>query len=216
MRLFGTVLGLVGRCLLPDQWKTLSHSLRDARARYLCSSQHSASSLFVIALIASEDRRFMHHRGVDPIAICRAASRLVWSHRVEGASTIEQQLVRVVTARYERTLRRKIREVLLAPLVETVVPKADIPGLYLSVAYFGAQMSGLSQACHRLGVDAARPSLCDAAAVVARITFPEPTKPSPMQAARILRRTEYVTRLLEERLRDRTVAVLAHASERIG
>jgi membrane carboxypeptidase/penicillin-binding protein len=52
-----------------------------------------------------------------------------------GGSTLEQQLARVVTNRYEPTIRRKIEETLLASLLVGRIPKTDIPGLYLSVAY---------------------------------------------------------------------------------
>lgn len=59
---------------------------------------------FVTALIAGEDHRFIAHRGIDPIAMGGAFYRLIAHRKIGGASTIEQQFVRVVTGLRERTL----------------------------------------------------------------------------------------------------------------
>ena len=79
-----------------------------------------------------------------------------------GASTINQQLVRVLTNRYERTFKRKVKEILLASLVARAIPKTDIPGIYLSVAYFGWRMNGLVQAVlQTMGIVLPRMTLLD-------------------------------------------------------
>ncbi|MAA66350.1 MAG: hypothetical protein CL581_16460 [Alteromonadaceae bacterium] len=61
------------------------------------------------ALVVAEDHRNQLHYGIDPIAILSAFAGRVFKGKKRGASTIEQQFVRVITQRYERTVRRKIR-----------------------------------------------------------------------------------------------------------
>ena len=67
-------------------------------------------------LVTGEDRRFLRHCGFDPAAIARAA---FWTlrGRLQGASTIEQQLVRTITGEKQIRTTRKIREILLAASV---------------------------------------------------------------------------------------------------
>ena len=64
--------------------------------------------LFIAALVRAEDRRNEVHCGVDPLAMIRALSVRVQSGTIQGASTIEQQFVRVISGRYERSLMRKL------------------------------------------------------------------------------------------------------------
>src|SRR5207244_8697723 len=99
--------------------------------------------------------------------------------RREGASTIEQQIVRVLTNRFERTFVRKVHEVLLAALVADLFPKSATPRLYLSIGYFGWRMDGFLQACRRLELRPDILSLDDAADVVARLKYPEPHTAPP-------------------------------------
>lgn len=69
---------------------------------------------FVGVLIEAEDHRNAHHPGVDPIGMIRAVWVFFIRSHTQGASTIEQQFVRVVTGRYKRSLARKLREQILA------------------------------------------------------------------------------------------------------
>lgn len=196
MKLLGQLLGLLGRLLMADAVDRLQRSLTVHYARYCLDLKPQLSPLYSQALILAEDHRFATHSGVDPVAVCRALWRLIAVGRVEGASTIEQQLARCVTGSYERTLGRKLRELLLAPCLQVVVPKADIPGLYLSLAYFGWRASGLSAAAQRWGVSLQAPTTHEVAALVARITYPEPEDASPAHRERIGRRTAHIERLL--------------------
>jgi len=81
--------------------------------------------------------------------------------------------VRTLSKRYERTIRRKIREILLASLVELQVPKVDIAGLYLSISYFGSRMNGIEQAASRTGLTMKVLTPRQAASLVARLKYPE-------------------------------------------
>lgn len=101
------------------------------------------------AVIATEDRRFYNHGAIDPIGIIRAAAVNLYSgETIEGGSTISQQVVKNVFLSHERTLSRKIQEVILAFLLEHYYSKDDILEIYLNTAYFGANATGLYEACH--------------------------------------------------------------------
>ncbi|PAV39464.1 transglycosylase [Megasphaera sp. ASD88] len=100
------------------------------------------------AVIATEDRRFYSHGAIDPIGIIRAAAVNLYSgETVEGGSTISQQVVKNVFLSHERTLSRKVQEVILAFLLEHYYSKDDILEIYLNTAYFGANATGLYEAC---------------------------------------------------------------------
>jgi membrane peptidoglycan carboxypeptidase len=150
------------------------------------------------AAIMAEDHRHFHHRGVDIVALGRAAWCCIFKSSLQGGSTIEQQLVRTITGRYERTLRRKIREVFLATFVESVIPKEEVVPIYLSIAYFGARMNGLEQALTYLGLSKVKLSPRDAASIIARLKYPEPALLSPKRQDQIRTRTEHILRLMRE------------------
>jgi membrane peptidoglycan carboxypeptidase len=155
-------------------------------------------------LVSAEDHRHGRHGGIDYYAICRAVWRRLVQRRREGASTIEQQIVRVLTNRFERTLTRKVRELLLATLVSEQLPKSATPALYLSIGYYGWRMNGFAQACRRLGLKPPALSLDDAAALVARLKYPEARVPPPTRMAQIRRRAEHLKRLYLRHLSDGT------------
>jgi len=99
------------------------------------------------AVIAVEDARFFEHPGLDFIGIARA----VWTNlrrggKVEGASTITQQLARSLFLSAERTYGRKIRELILAYKMELILSKEEILELYLNQIYFGQGAYGVVSA----------------------------------------------------------------------
>lgn len=127
-------------------------------------------------LISGEDHRFHYHIGFDFIAILRAVRNRMFYKKIEGASTIEQQLVRVLTNDFERTFKRKIQEILLSTTVSSIIPKSVIPKIYLNVAYYGAGMNGLNQTFSKLGiVDRETIPIEQAAEIVSRIKYPQPS-----------------------------------------
>ncbi|MBQ96304.1 MAG: penicillin-binding protein [Actinobacteria bacterium] len=95
----------------------------------------------VEAFLATEDRRFYSHWGVDPRGIARAA----WTG-TGGGSTITQQLAKFTFLTPERTLTRKAREALIAFWLESWLTKDEILSRYLSNAYFGDNVYGLRAA----------------------------------------------------------------------
>lgn len=197
MRILGLVLFKAAAWLLPGSCRELDRKLVDTYQNYKRSVRPHLSPLLIAALIGAEDRRFYAHSGVDPFAIMRAFYMILLKRQIMGASTIEQQLVRTLTGRYERRLGRKIREILLATRVTVIIPKREIPGVYLSVAYFGWGMNGVKQACERLGLQMGSLSLRQAASIVARLKYPEPQVAPVARTLQIAVRTDYIMRLLE-------------------
>ncbi|BAY09639.1 transglycosylase domain-containing protein [Calothrix sp. NIES-2098] len=99
------------------------------------------------AFIASEDRRFQQHNGVDAQGIVRA----VWSNLrsqdvVEGGSTITQQLARILFLKQEKTIWRKLKEVRLAQKMEHELSKDQILERYLNLVYLGSGAYGVADA----------------------------------------------------------------------
>lgn len=99
------------------------------------------------AVVATEDRKFYQHRGVDPVGIVRA---LVANVRGQGArqggSTITQQYVKITFTARQRTLTRKVREAVLAVKLERELSKDQILERYLNAVYFGRGAYGVQAA----------------------------------------------------------------------
>jgi membrane carboxypeptidase/penicillin-binding protein PbpC len=156
------------------------------------SKKLDISPTLVALLIVAEDHRFGRHPGVDPISLCRAFWRTVICGKREGGSTIAMQLVRVITGRYEKTFSRKIAEIYFAIRITINVCEYDIPKLYLTIAYFGWRMNGLKQVSTRLKLNSSSLSLPDAAAVIARLKYPEPRCPTKERLSKIANRSKYI------------------------
>jgi penicillin-binding protein 1A len=101
------------------------------------------------AFIASEDRRFEKHNGVDAQGIVRAALSNLRSQNVtEGGSTITQQLARMLFLKQEQTIWRKVKEARLAQKMEAVLSKDQILERYLNLVYLGSGAYGVADAAH--------------------------------------------------------------------
>lgn len=99
------------------------------------------------AIIANEDTRFYSHFGLDPIGIIRAmAVNIRRGSLVEGGSTITQQLAKNMFLSQERTLVRKIKEALLALIIDYKFSKQEILQAYLNQVYFGEGAYGVEAA----------------------------------------------------------------------
>ena len=98
------------------------------------------------AIIAIEDRRFFEHPGFDIIGVMRAALKNITGQSHEGASTITMQVARNFFLSSEKTLKRKINEVLLAIKIERNLSKEEILGLYINQIYLGQRSFGFSAA----------------------------------------------------------------------
>jgi penicillin-binding protein 1C len=107
--------------------------------------------MLVAATVAAEDRRFWSHPGVDPVAILRALKRnLAERQVVEGGSTITQQTAKLLMNRRApgrtRGISGKVREAVLAMRLEHRFTKQQILAMYLNLAGYGNQITGVSRA----------------------------------------------------------------------
>ncbi len=132
------------------------------------------------AFIAIEDRRFYEHYGVDPYGIARALLANILHRGIsQGASTITQQLAKNLFLTQERTLTRKLQEVLLALWLERKFSKAQILELYLNRVYFGAGAYGIEQAAQRyFGKSARQVSVAEAAMLAGLVKSPTRLAPT--------------------------------------
>ena len=132
------------------------------------------------AVIATEDRRFYHHFGIDLIGMGRALfADLRAGHIVQGGSTITQQLAKNLFLTPDRTIGRKIRETMLALWLEHQFTKNQILELYLNRVYLGAGTYGVDAAAHRYFNKSARDITLYEAAVIAGL-LKAPSRFSPV------------------------------------
>lgn len=100
-----------------------------------------------LAVVANEDTRFASHLGIDPIGIMRSFVRNIRAGEiVEGGSTVTQQLAREMFLSQERTISRKLKEALLALVLEQKFTKEEIMEAYLNQVYFGEGAYGVEAA----------------------------------------------------------------------
>lgn len=138
----------------------------------------SVPDVFVDAVILAEDHRSALHPGVDVFAMARSAWVRFRCGQIQGASTIEQQFVRVVTNRNERTFRRKVREQVLALMLVRRTPKRQIASAYLAIAFYGSGSVGLHGLWQRFGRDLEKVSFFQALDMVAQLKYPRPRRPN--------------------------------------
>jgi penicillin-binding protein 1A len=132
------------------------------------------------AFVAIEDRRFFFHYGIDPIGLARAVLANVLHRGVaQGGSTITQQLAKNLFLTQERTLTRKLQEVVLALWLEHKYSKAEILELYLNRVYFGAGAYGVEAAAQRyFGKSARQVTLAESALLAGLVKSPSRLAPT--------------------------------------
>lgn len=132
------------------------------------------------AIIATEDRRFYSHFGMDIIGFFRA----MWANVraggvVQGGSTITQQLAKNLFLTPERTMVRKVRELMLALWLEARLSKDEILTLYMNRVYLGAGSYGVEAASQRyFGKSARRVTLSEAALLAGLLKAPSRYAPT--------------------------------------
>lgn len=158
--LFGAVLWIYGRDL-PSTAQLASYApptisriysgegrLVDefARERRLFTPPDEFPDLVKHAFISAEDRNFYSHKGYDLRGMAAAAVEAMRGGRLRGASTITQQVMKIFLLSSDRTVERKIKEIILAARVEQALSKDDILALYLNQIDLGARSFGVTAA----------------------------------------------------------------------
>ncbi len=170
------------------------------------------------ATIAIEDKDFYRHQGVNPIGgILRAAAATVLRRRLQGGSTITQQLVKSALLTPERTIIRKTKELILAFWVEALYSKNKILELYLNQVPYGGTAWGIETASEKyFGKSVKNLTLAEAALLAG---LPQaPTLYSPFGAHPLLakvRQKEVLRRMVEDRYITQEEADTAYAAELI-
>jgi len=125
-------------------------------------------SSLIDAVVATEDRNFFHHFGIDPYGLLRATfANIRAGHVVQGGSTITQQVAKNVFLTPERSMTRKLKEMLLAFKLEHRFSKQEIISIYLNRVYLGAGNFGVDAAAHRYFDISARDMTLPESAIIA-------------------------------------------------
>jgi len=151
------------------------------------------------AVIAIEDQRFFKHWGADLHAIARAIlSNLKHRQIVEGGSTITQQLAKALFLTREKTIERKIKELLLSIQLEKSYTKEEILQLYLNQIYFGQRAYGVQEAASTyFGKDVQELNLAESAMLAGLPRAPNRYSPFVDIARTYTRRATVLQRMVE-------------------
>jgi 1A family penicillin-binding protein len=144
----------------------------------------------VKAVIAIEDQRFYEHSGFNMMRIGLAAlTNLRLGRAAQGGSTITQQLARLSFLTPDKTLRRKIQELILARRIESSYSKQDILELYLNKVYFGDGLYGIEAASRGyFGKPATDLSVAEAALLAGLVKSPSTYAPTVKMDRAVARR----------------------------
>ncbi len=156
------------------------------------------------AIITTEDRRFYHHWGIDTRSLIRAVFTNVKHRSIhEGGSTITQQLVKNLFLTNKRTFSRKLKDMWMAVIMETVYSKDRILSMYVNEIYMGsyghAGVCGLGRASKMLfdkGISEI--NLSEAALLAGMIKAPNAYSPYTYPAKALARRNMVLALMLEE------------------
>jgi penicillin-binding protein 1A len=152
------------------------------------------------AFVAIEDRRFYTHWGLDPVGVGRAVvNNLTGRSGMQGGSTLTQQLAKNLFLTQERTLSRKIQEVILALWLEHKFSKDQILELYLNRVYFGGGAYGVEAATqHYFGHSAREASVSEAAVLAGLMKAPSKLAPDRNPEGATERAAQVVTAMAQE------------------
>jgi membrane peptidoglycan carboxypeptidase len=179
-----------------NDWEIIRRRIAEERIKiedfYNDQSLNTLSNI----LISAEDHRYKFHFGFDIIAIFRAIRNNLLYNKSEGASTIEQQLVRTLTNNFEKNIQRKLKEILLAFSLKFIVDKKAIALIYLNIAYYGTNLDCLDKVLRKYNLkkgDFFDKEIC--AEIVSRLKYPEPRTNKEKRLEQILRRKNHILKL---------------------
>lgn len=167
------------------------------------------------AFIAAEDRRFYEHAGIDYKGIARAVySNLRNRELVEGASTITQQVARIVFLDQDRSFQRKFREALLANKLEKELGKEKILERYLNLVYLGAGAYGVADAAWiYFGKSVEELTVSEIALIAGMAPAPSFYSPLVNEEAAREQRDKVISRMLENGVISQGQASTAYQSD---
>jgi len=177
------------------------------------------SPQLINAVLSTEDLRFYKHTGVDIFRIAGAAlTNLRHGEVTEGGSTITQQLGRISfpqkISRTQISLRRKLKEAILAALIERTYTKAEILSFYLNKVYFGDGLHGVEAATQGFfGKHASDVSVAEAALVAGVINSPSNYAPTINMEKAVARRNTVLRRMLNSGAIDRATYETARGAK---
>ena len=182
---FAGVLFVLSRVPLPDAvpeaQTTFLYSADGSRLATLTGTENrisveltSVPRVVVQAVLATEDRKFYEHSGLDPLGLVRATVNDVRGGKLQGGSTITQQYVKNTYVGRERTVWRKLKEAVLAVKLERELTKDELLERYLNTVYFGRGAYGVQAAAQAyFGKDVNEVGLREAAYLAGLIRAPE-------------------------------------------
>ena len=174
---------------------------------------HHVPPHVVHAVLAAEDARFYDHGGVDLTALTRAAWNDVRSGHVQGGSTITQQLAKLNYAGSQRTVFRKLREVLYAAKLEQKYSKDELLQRYVNQVYFGDGQYGLAAAsAHYFGVTPDQLTVAQAATLAGMIHSPGHLNPYVRPDAVVARRNQVIASMRRHQWLDPMLADAARVA----
>ncbi|MBI4912875.1 MAG: PBP1A family penicillin-binding protein [Acidobacteria bacterium] len=179
---------------------------------------------FTGAIVATEDHDFWNHRGVSPRGFLRAGYNFVTSlgRRREGASTLTMQLVRTVTAKRQKRIDRKMKEIIIAQKLERAYNKKQILESYANEVYFGGGRYGIESAAqYYFGKSAPQLNIEECALLAGIVQNPawyNPYNPDPKSRAGAKARRNHVLRRMvaEGYLKASDAQVLAERPIRLA
>jgi 1A family penicillin-binding protein len=165
------------------------------------------------ALLASEDQHFYDHHGFDATRMLAAAlSNLRHRRAAQGASTITQQLARQSFLTPDKTIRRKLQELVLASRIERMYSKPAILGFYLNKVYFGDGLYGIEAASRGyFGKHASELTVAEAALLVGLVKSPSSYAPTVSLPRARARRNVVLQAMLDNGVLDRSAWEAARA-----
>lgn len=152
---------------------------------------------FIHALIATEDKNFYKHHGYDITGLARSTVQNVLAgHVVQGASTLTQQLARILFLSNERTFDRKIKELVVAARIEKSVSKDKILEMYVNNVYLGSGAYGIEAAAQTyFGKHIGQLKLSELALIAGLPQAPSVYSPFNNMELAVQRRNQVLTRM---------------------
>jgi len=172
---------------------------------------------FLDLLVATEDRRFWSHPGVDPLAMARATLQMLRAgHVVSGGSTLAMQAARLLEPR-PRTIRSKLIEAARALQLEWRYGRTGVLGIWLTLAPYGGNLEGVRAGARAwFGTSAAALDPAQAALLVALPRRPEALRPDRHPAAAILVRDRVLAEASGASVPTRRIAFPRHAPQALA